>query len=233
MNPRFIELQGIALAICCVVLATLRWALGSLANRQSVSVAASPAGFLVSTAAKVVSPPWPTVDRVLENALVAVVVLVAAYGAAPGAAQELSPTPTISPRLVPAIDQFEIAGISHLHASDFYAWMFVAAVAVLLLFNYWLRRNDWRIIGLAVLAMAMCPLFSPRNLNRTSPLPRRSRWISAGFFAVGSVALWFRNHRAGPLFRCLSSKCFGRRPCFDLASNVFGRSQFAICGSRS
>ena len=162
LDPRFIELQGIALAIYCVVLVALRWTLDSLANRQSVSVAASPSHWWLSAAAKVVSPPWPTVDRLLEMAPIAVAVLVTAYGADSSAAQELSPTSTVGQRQVPAIDQFEIAGISHLHASDFYAWMFVAAVAILLLFSYWLRRNDWRVIGLSVLAMAMCPLLAVR-----------------------------------------------------------------------
>ena len=83
LDPRFIELQGIALAIYCVVLVALRWTLDSLANRQSATVAASPAHWWLSAAAKVVSPPWPTVDRILEIALVAVAVLVAAYGATP------------------------------------------------------------------------------------------------------------------------------------------------------
>ena len=68
--------------------------------------------------------------------------------------------------------------------------MFVAAVAVLLLFNYWLRRNDWRVIGLSVLAMAMCPLLAARFESDVA-VASALRWISAGFFAAGSVALWF------------------------------------------
>ena len=190
LDPRFLQLQGMALAIYCVVFAALQWMLKSLGERRNAAAHDAAANSWLNAVARVANPAWPMVDRILEAGLVALIVLLATYGVLPGVAQELSPSEVAGSHVASAIEQFEIAGIPHVHAYGAYAWLLLAAVVGVLAINYWLRRNDWRIIGLVVAAMTMCPLIAAHweiDVAAASAL----RWLTAGFFAAGSVALWW------------------------------------------
>ncbi|HEX2474529.1 MAG TPA: hypothetical protein VHK01_07285, partial [Lacipirellulaceae bacterium] len=92
------------------------------------------------------------------------------------------------------IEQFELAGIPHIHAADRGAWALVAAVIIALSAGLYQAGASWRPIGLLLTASAVCPLLAARwgaDLAVASAL----RWYSAGFFALASIGIWTMSRR--------------------------------------
>jgi hypothetical protein len=185
LDPWFLEAQGIALAVYCLVVHTMRsWFRGG-AKPQAV---------------------WMHVDHVVLMGLVALVVLLATYAVVPGVAQELAPLeaprgagPAV--RVVPPIERFQIAGIANAHAAGRGAWALLAAVAVALAAGLRNCRAPWRQSGLMFLGASLCPLIAALwepEIAVASAL----RWLSAGLFAFVSGAIWLRG-RTEPLARDL------------------------------
>ena len=93
-------------------------------------VTAPPPNWLMSFA-KMIDPPWPSVDRIIACGLVPIVAVIAIYAAAPGATR-WSPTEVVRNRVVPPIERFELASIPHAHAAHRGAWYLLGAVALTL-----------------------------------------------------------------------------------------------------
>lgn len=188
LDPWFLELQGIALAAYCLLVGGIRWS-----GRLPV---------LPSTAAM---PRSLTIDGGLRIGLVVLLALVAVYAVVPGVAQELAPLEAArgsgpAVRLVPPIEQFEIAGIAHGHAADRGAWALLAAVAVMLVAGLWQSSPNWHRTGLLIAAAAVCPLLAAQ-WEADVAVASALRWLSAGFFLLASVLVW----RYGPSRAALSA----------------------------
>ncbi len=175
LDPWFLEALGVALAGYCLVLAAARAIVAKKANPQAA---------------------WWGVDHVVEVAIVLILALVATYAAAPGAAQELSPTAAVGgiDRMVRPIAEYEIAGIVHDHASGRGAWLLLAAVGVTLAVRRSQLGARWRVLGLVIVAMAIAPLLAAWWEPQVA-VASALRWLSAGVFAIFSVAIWLRNQR--------------------------------------
>jgi hypothetical protein len=189
LDPYFVQGLGIVLAAYCVAFGLARWAFGrAIANRAEQVVDTRRRGWL-DALSSLFDPPWPTVDRVVEVVVIGLLLLVAIYAASPGIAQELSPTQAAGDRVVTPIEQFEIAGIAHIHAAQIGGWLLLAGAAIMLAVTFWLGPNSWRVIGMVITAMAICPLLAARwepDVAVASAL----RWLSAAFFAMASVPVW-------------------------------------------
>ncbi|MCI0333023.1 MAG: hypothetical protein L0228_07360 [Planctomycetes bacterium] len=194
LDPWFLEVQGIALAAYCLLLSAVRWfvARAALGDREQVVESSTP--MWTVAAKKLLEPSWPWVDHVAQVAVVCLVALLATYAAAPGVAQELSPTAVAGDRVVPPVETFELASSPHLHAAGRGAWAALAVVAAALAVGLWQRDTRWRIIGLAIVAMAGCLLLAARWESQDA-VASALRWISAGFFAIASVVIWIVQHK--------------------------------------
>lgn len=189
LHPWFLEAQGIALAAYCFVLSCLRWAFGRWSRRDGEQGGSSTQSNWANVGARLLDPPWPTVDHIESLAVVFVMALIAVYAVMPGVAQELSPVAAIGSHAAAPIEQFEIAGVPHVHAFDRGGWMLLAAVAISSTAGLWKRRADWRRIELAFAAMAMCLLLAARWEPQVA-VASALRWLSAGMFAALSLAVW-------------------------------------------
>jgi hypothetical protein len=189
LDPRFLEAQGIALAAYCAVLTGIRWLIGrGLANGGDQQLA-NPWARPLAASDRLINPPWPAVDQVVSNGVVAITVLVAAYAVLPGAAQELTPTQVAGDRVVTPIEQFQIAGIAHRHAADQGAWLLLAAAAAAIAPQLARSRADWRRVGLVAVGAIMCLLLAARWEGQVA-VASALRWLSAGLLVVASAATW-------------------------------------------
>ncbi len=195
LDPWLLEAQGIALAAYCMLYGALRWIVARVTLESDDRVVAAPPPNWLTAVAKIINPPWPTVDRVVAVGLVALASLIAIYAAAPGAAQEWSPTEVVGDRVVPPIERFELANIPHAHAADFGAWLLLAAVGATLAASlYRNKKSHLRVIGLVVAAFAICPLLAAFWEHQVA-VGSALRWLTAGFFAFVSVLIWATQHR--------------------------------------
>jgi hypothetical protein len=199
LDPWFLEAQAIALAAYCLVLTAIRWAIARWSARRPES-ASDVVPARLAAGAQLLNTPWPAVDRVVTVATIAVTVLIAIYAILPGAAQELSPTQVVGDRVVTPIQTFEIGAIPHAHAVGGGAWLLLAVVAITLAAGLWERRNDWRLIGLLIAAMAIGPLVAARWEAQVA-VASALRWLSAAFFAVVSAAIWIVLPRGAIAFK--------------------------------
>jgi hypothetical protein len=183
LDPWFLEAQGLAIAAYCVVITML------VAGWKRL--------------AKTVRDGWrweAYFSRVEQIAVAAVAVLfvaIACYAAAPGVMQELTPVGTPrgdgpAVRLVPPLEMFELAGVSHAHAAGRGAWALAAGVTAALAAGMWRGRNRrGRMFGMIVVLAAICPLLAS-TWEAEVAVASALRWITAGFFVVASIPLWLR-----------------------------------------
>ncbi len=195
LDPWFVEAHGIAFSLYTLVLGSVRWLCGRVADQRDEEVIESPAPLWYVRGAKLLHAAWPGVDQVLQVGLVTLFVAVAVYAVVPGAGQELAPLeaargagPAI--RVVAPIENFQIAGIDAVHAAGGGAWAFGAAVAASLVVVLARKRHveQWKLALLLVAAMA-CPLLAAR-WGAEVAVASALRWFTAGFFALASIALW-------------------------------------------
>ncbi len=189
LDPWFLEALGIALSAYCLVLSAVRWILARGSIRGDDSVVAVPPRRWRCISARLLDPPWPPVDRVVSVLIAALVLLIATYAVLPGAAQELSPTQVVGDRVVSPIEQFEIAGIAHRHAADRGAWLLLAAAAIAVSAGLSRYITDWRRIGLVAVGIVIGLLLAARWEGQVA-VASALRWLSAGLFAIASVASW-------------------------------------------
>ena len=190
LDPWFLQAQGVALAAYCLLFGAGRRGITRHAGETTNEVITPQPSAWLTTAARLFNPSWPAIDRVVVTGLVTLAVGMAIYAAAPGAAQEWSPTDVPGERAVPAIERFELAGIPHAHAAGRGAWLLLVAVAAALASSP--SRNKTiplRTVGVAVLAVAACPLLAALWEPQVA-VGSALRWLSAGFFAIGSFAIW-------------------------------------------
>ncbi len=197
LDPWFLEVQGCALALYCLICGAVRWTFEWVAEERAEFVVAPPAPNWFITGGRLLSPPWPAVDHVIEVLLVALVAVVATYAVVPGVAQELAPLeaargagPVV--RDVPPIETWQLAGIDHTHAAGRGAWLLVVAVGVTLLVGLWQRQARPRLGGMLIVAAAACPLLAvlwEPDVAVASTL----RWLVAGFFLLASIPIWLRH----------------------------------------
>jgi hypothetical protein len=188
LDPWFLEAQGIGLAAYCLVLSAIRWGID---RRRAVSsdtvLKSQPRSLAIGI--RLLDPPWPAVDRMAAIVVAVLLMGIALYAVAPGAAQELSPTEVVGDRVVSPVEQFEIAGIAHRHAADRGGWLLLAATAIA--FSVRLPRYfaDWRRVGIAILGMIVCLLLAARWESQVASASAL-RWFSAVFFAIAAAASW-------------------------------------------
>ena len=201
LDPWFLEAQGVALAAYALLFGAVRKAVtwSTSARVQEGEPDWSSPSWLVR-AQRLLNPPWPAVDRVVEVALVALVAVIAIYAVAPGIAQELSPLPVArgnvaAVREVAPLEQFELAGIPHAHAGDRGAWVLLAAVAMLVITSLSQRVSTRRMLAVLLLAAAVCPLLAVRWEPQVA-VASALRWFSAAFFLLASVPIWWRGRSA-------------------------------------
>ena len=199
LDPWTWEAVGIALAIVALVLVGLPVGWRRIAVARTGNAWAGTGRWLMISQR-------PAFDRVLTALLVSVAFLLAYYAAMPGIRQELSPRhrtpgtfesctclsrglPVI--RDVPPIDQFELAGIPHDHASGWGQWCLLGAIAALLFVGFWERPTMWHILGFYLVAAACCPLWASRWEGEVA-VASALRWASAALLVAGSIPIWLR-----------------------------------------
>ncbi|MFN0054281.1 MAG: hypothetical protein ACKV0T_19060, partial [Planctomycetales bacterium] len=223
LDPWSWQLQGGALALLGLAWTGLRMGLrrASLAAATPIPAALSATGIEAPAASEtattadspkrwvgdlqnLMTPPWPSVDRIVGWVVLGMLVVSATYGAIPGVAQELSPrslavaletaagaSVPLTERVVPAPGHFEVGGIPHVHALDWGAWILL--ILVVLLMATW-QLEDFRVrrAGALLIALAAaCPLLAGRweaDVACASAL----RWTSALFLVMSSAAIWAR-----------------------------------------
>ena len=190
LDPWFLEVQGIALVTYCFLYGAVRRIVARLNGEDDERVVAAPPANWLTILRQLIDPPWPTVDRIVTVVLVVILSCVTIYAAAPGAMQEWSPTKVAGDRVVIPIERLELAHIPHAHAAAFGAWLLLGAVGITLAASLYRNRDSyWRLVGLVFVAMAVCPLLASRWEPQVA-VASALRWISAGFFAAGSILVW-------------------------------------------
>jgi hypothetical protein len=189
LDPWFLAIAGIALAAYCILFGIVRWLIGRAEARREADVLESAAPKWTDSAQRLWNTPWLSVDRLVAIGTVVLVVVLAAYAVAPGVAQELSPTEVAGERVPPSLSTFEISGIPHAHAAGRLAWLFLGSVALMLVLGLWQQSERWRVLGLVVVAMAMCALVAAR-WEADVAVASALRWTTACFFVIASIAMW-------------------------------------------
>ena len=210
IDPRVWQMLGCVWAVLCLGWTVLRTSVDRAASRLS-STDTTLRSRQLSLTHEFLNPAWPPIDHAAIVALMFSLVAVASYAAWPGVAQELSLESSVdalaqrSPelvtqiranRLVPATIAFEAMGVPHEPAIGNASWMLLALAACVLVVGLWERANGWRVLGLLVVGAAACPLLAARCEPLVS-VASALRWLSAGYFLIGSVAFWSRDHLAG------------------------------------
>jgi hypothetical protein len=215
LDPWTLQTQGIALGILSLIWIGLRIAMWRLAppplsddtspiapelETPAVNAVAALSNWR-ATAARLLSPSGPTVDRVVSASVLVVAVLLGMYAAVPGVAQELSPrlTSAAAERMTPNAADFAWAAIPHVHAQGFGGWLLLLAVFVVLVARLWERFEPWAVQAMLLVLGAACPLAAAQWEDRVSTASAL-RWLATGYLALGSLPIWFR----GPLARICS-----------------------------
>jgi len=199
LDPWFLELVGIVLAAYCLLSCVARWFVARVRARREESVIASTAPTWMDAVTRLMESPWPSVDSVVEAALVVLVVALATYAVVPGVAQELSPLEAAGDRAPPLVTKFEIPGIEHARAAGPLAWLLLGAVAATLAFGLWRRGDRWRVAGIVFVAMAICPLLAV-HWESDFAVASALRWTTACFFAIATIGTWMIGEKARDTF---------------------------------
>ncbi|QDV32576.1 hypothetical protein [Tautonia plasticadhaerens] len=188
LDPRILQAESIALAL--LGLAWIGVRLGAKALGE-----ARPKDGRIEASRRLMEPPWPTFDRYSTWAAVLVLVGLAAYGAIPGAAQELSPRSFAAEyapasasgttgRPVPPSSAFELLGLPHEPALGIGSWLLLASALATLLAGQWERFRRLDLLGAMVVAAATVPLAAGR-WEEDVAVASAMRWGGA----IGAVAL--------------------------------------------
>ncbi|HEX2519003.1 MAG TPA: hypothetical protein VHK04_05635, partial [Castellaniella sp.] len=207
LDPWTLQAQAVALGLLGLI-----W-VGVRIGTQRWSSAFRRVGSLLN-------PPWLAFDRVLNVALLIVLIGLSLYGALPGVAQELTPRKLawelndqpsdMTVRAVPPLAAFEVPGIPHQHALGYGTWLLAGLLIVVFCAGQWERYTPWRVFGVvAIMAMA-CPLIAAMWTPEVAAASAL-RWLAAGFLFLGSVGVWFREPLAGITSR-LGWPGWGERP---------------------
>ena len=208
-DPRLWQNLGCIGAVLCIAWTLLRTAVDrwSLRNSNQESTRGSQQLRLTQ---RFLNPGWTPIDHTVTVYLVLALVAVASYAAWPGVAQELSlesavtalaqrspqlVTPVGAHRLVPATVAFETAGVPHAPAFDRATWLWLALAAGLLIVGCWERVTGWRILSLLMVGATVCPLLAARYESEVA-VASALRWLSSGYFLVGSIFFWSRDRLA-------------------------------------
>lgn len=204
-DPRLVQVLGCAGIVVCLVWTIARIAVDRLARRHSRAEQ-----FWLATVTTLLRPSWPAVDHLATAAVLLAAAGLALYAGWPGVVQELSPRAAVaelarhSPELVLresatrtviAAAAFELPDIAHAPAAASATWLLLALVALTLVAGLWEGVNRWRLMGLVLGAGAACPLWAAR-CETSVAVASALGWMLAGFFVLGSVAVWQRNRLA-------------------------------------
>lgn len=198
LDPWFLATQGVAKAIYCLVCGAVRWIFVHDDTQRSAYAVDMPAPKWFVAGHRLLNPPWPAVDHIVETALVVLLILVALYAAAPGTMQELAPLEAArglgaAERVVMPIEQFEFAGISHAHAATPRAWLLGGSVIAVLAAGLWRQyRIPFRLAGIVIAVAMLCPLLAAQ-WEADVAVASAWRWFSAALFALASVPVWLRD----------------------------------------
>ncbi len=156
-------------------------------------------------AATLLHPDWPTWDQFVAGGVVILLSSLAVYGVVPGVAQELAPRISgtgvtasatveqcaVGGRMVPTSESFELAGIPHDHALSHATWVFWAATLVLFAVSLAEEYRYWKLSAVA-LTFSTATLLLAGQWEAQVAVASALRWVTAAFFAVGSVVIWCR-----------------------------------------
>jgi hypothetical protein len=178
-----------AVAVALVGL-NLCWAAARIAC-QTLAAHAAPESRSVA-ADRLLALRWLSVDRLTTGALVAVLVALGIYAAAPGALVELSPRNTAA---ATSVEHFQLLGIPHAHAGGWGSWVLLAGLLVLLAAILRHKMSASWLACVFITASAGAPLVASRFENETA-VASALVWCSAGMLAAGSAAIWTRHRIA-------------------------------------
>jgi hypothetical protein len=167
-QPHALQAYGIALAFF-----TLPW-LGLrkvFAHREAARSLLDPAG-------------WLTVDRVLLDLLILGQIGMALWGLFPGLERELTSASGGAEAIV--------WSALRLQAVDRGAWLFLAALAVVLVAALWDRERQSALLGLMALGCSV-PILTAALFREQNACASAWRWSGSISFLVLSTLLWLRN----------------------------------------
>ncbi len=163
-DPRSLQAYGIALAAF-----SLAWMAVRAGLRRD------------ETAAVLLEPSWPTVDRVVLGLVVVGQLVLAVVGALPGTVAELTPAGA------PAAGEWP-AALAHAYGPG--AWGLLIAAALVQAAALW-ERSGAAALGL-LLAAVTVPVLAAGAFAGEHAVASALRWGLGGCFLIASVPLWLR-----------------------------------------
>jgi len=196
LDPWFLQSQGIAIALCCLISSLLR-IFGQRMLPHKTDAESNVTSELVLRLRRYLDPERLAVDHLLAAGTVLLAFALSAYAALPGVAQELAlreGTPVAGaklPRVVPPAGAFALPNVPYPHASGTAGWAMVLAAAAMLLVGLWEKANQPRLLALVLIAACCAPLLAS-EWHVDVAVASALRWSLAGFLLIGSAPLWFR-----------------------------------------
>lgn len=196
LDPRFLQLQGLALVGLGMMWQLFRYATAQWPPAEIAAKSEHPtnASRWCETFGSMLHRQLLGFDQIGQVLSVCLAVALAYYAAIPGAAQELS-TQAIAGwegRAVAPPEVFAISDVSHVHAAAIGAWILLLGVVFMLLLQARLSKSKIATLTLLLVASAFCPLVAAR-WHADVAVASALRWSMAAFFATVSLPLIFRD----------------------------------------
>lgn len=170
LDPVMLQAQGIALALLCIIWASLRLTL----RRYGVTGAVS----------QLVNPHWPPRPRFDQLVTVATVFLLfglSLCGATVGIIEELTPGQALSP----AIREFSTKALGT------GSWIFISSMAIALVIGLWERFERRIVLTVIIVGFCVCLLLAGQWQTQNS-VASACRWLAAFGFALTALPILFR-----------------------------------------
>lgn len=185
MHPAALQIQGTVLAVLGLAWVTLRLVL----SRPALTSGNESTWF--ADLQRVVDGRY-AVDRIISWGLVAVLLLLAAYGSFSGVTQELAARGSDYPG-------FNIAGFPHAEALSLGSWIVLGFVSMLMLAHAYQRHSKRYLLGALVAFSSAVPLIAGL-FEKQIATATAWRWLAALFLIGGSIVIWCRKRFTSTTF---------------------------------
>ena len=178
LHPSALQIQGIVLALFCLLWLTLRFLVKRVLPLQNTQ------DTWLTAAQRLLNTRY-AIDRIIAWALLGAFLLLAIYGSVSGVTQELA-------ALSSGYEGFNIADFPHQEALKLGSWIVLGLVLLLMLANYWDRRRGRYLFGALAALTATIPLLAGQFEIQIATATAW-RFLAALFFLGASLALWYRS----------------------------------------
>ncbi|HSE26571.1 MAG TPA: hypothetical protein VLB68_33190, partial [Pyrinomonadaceae bacterium] len=177
LHPTALQIQGTVLALLGIF-----WVILRVVLKRSAWAKQNEAAWLADLQSVVESR--YAVDRIISWGLVAVLLLLAAYGSFSGVTQELAARGSDYPG-------FNIAGFPHTEALSLGSWIVLGLVSMLMFVHAYERHSKRYLLGALVAVSSAVPLLAGL-FEKQIATATAWRWLAALFLIGGSILIWCR-----------------------------------------